>query len=221
MQNDYIFQIKLKSLTIIENGQIEEGEGNNVLSVSLIYPMPQNPSPTSVFAIKLEDKEMLNAVDIPIKNQFIYKGQIIGDSGIEVELTAKEGREKINKFLLKTFGTIVKEAIGLIPGAKIVSLITSGAKSSVESVFSSLQSDGRDEKVHIIGKGFMPINIDTPEGDFVIQLSVPQEVKLTKISTKGGKKTKKTLTLNQGMGNAMVVFDIRKYSISHYGPAVT
>ena len=69
-----IFQIKLKSITIIENGQVSDGEGHNLLSMSLIYPNPQMQAPTTVMEVYLEDNKTLELGGIPLKDQIIFKG---------------------------------------------------------------------------------------------------------------------------------------------------
>ncbi len=205
----YIFQIKLKSITIIENGQVMEGGGTNLLSVAIVYPNPHMPAPTTVMELSLQDNKTLELQGIPLKDQLIFKGLIVGESGIDVEISAIEKQERIAGILHQVFGQAVSGALSLIPGGGIVSLITSAARTTLASVFDQAAPKDRLRK---IGKGYMYLHKDTPEGDFVVQLSVPQEIELKQTSiNKKGQETTKKITLPQGFNNAMVVFDIKKY----------
>ncbi|MGD1889536.1 MAG: hypothetical protein ACFB15_02875 [Cyclobacteriaceae bacterium] len=124
---NHIIQIKLKSVTIIENGQVDDGKGNNMLSASLVYPTPQTQSPTTVVAMNLEDEKTLELGGIPLKEQIIYKGLIIGESGIDVEITAIEKPKKIEGILKKVFGAAAVGAVGLITGGAAVAIVTAAA----------------------------------------------------------------------------------------------
>jgi hypothetical protein len=211
----YIFQIKLKSITIIENGKVKEGEGNNLLSVSLVYPNPQMQAPTTVMEVQLQDNKTLELTGLPLKDQIIFKGPIVGESGIDVEISAIEKPEKIANLLHTVFGQAVTGALSLIPGGGVVSLITSAARTTLASVFD--QAAPKD-RLHKIGKGYMSLHKDTPEGDFVVQLSVPEEVKLIQnFINEEGQRATKTITLPKGYNNAMVVFDIKKYPMKKSG----
>lgn len=208
----YIFQIKLKGITIIENGKVKEGEGNNLLSMSIVYPNPQMQAPTTVMEVQLQDNKTLELQGIPLKDQLIFKGPIVGESGIDVEISAIEKQDKIASILHKVFGQTVSGALSLIPGGGVVSLITSAARTTLASVFDQAEPQDR---LHKIGKGYMSLHKDTPEGDFVVQLSVPEEIKLIQSFTNEKKqKATKTITLPKGYANAMVVFDIKKYPVS-------
>lgn len=205
----YIFQIKLKSITIIENGKVKEGEGSNLLSVAIVYPNPQMQAPTTVMEVQLQDNRTLELKGIPLKDQIIFKGPIVGESGIDVEISAIEKQDKIAGILHKVFGQAVNGALSLIPGGGVVSLVTSAARNTLASVFDQAAPK---ERLHKIGQGYMSLHKDTPEGDFVVQLSVPEELKLIQsFVNENGQRAAKTITLPQGYNNAMVVFDIKKY----------
>lgn len=207
----YIFQIKLKSITIIENGMVKEGEGNNLLSVAIVYPNPQMQAPTTVMEIQLQDNKTLDLTGLSLKDQLIFKGLIVGESGIDVEISAIEKPEKIDGILHKVFGQAVTGALSLIPGGGVVALVTSAARNTLASVFD--QAAPKD-RLHKIGKGYMSLHKDTPEGDFVVQLNVPEEIKLMQsLGTKDGQRSSKKITLPKGYNNAMVVFDIKKYPL--------
>ncbi|WKN30558.1 hypothetical protein PZB74_16455 [Porifericola rhodea] len=207
----YFFQIKLKSITIIENGQVDSGEGNNLLAIGVIYPNPHDKVPTTVMEVHLQDNKTLNLGGLPLKDQIIFKGPVIGESGLDVEISAIEKADKIEKILHNVFGRAVSGALSLIPGGGIVSLLTAAARDTMTSVFDQAEPQDR---LHTIGKGYMSLSSETPEGDFVVQLSVPQEVKLSQtFMNDKGKKAIKKITLPQGYNNAMVVFDIKKYPV--------
>lgn len=206
-----IFQIKLKSITIIENGKVSEGEGNNLLSMSVIYPNPEMQAPTTVMEVFLQDNKTLELSGIPLKDQIIFKGAIVGESGIDVEISAIEKQDKIAALLHRVFGQAVSGALSLIPGGGVVSLVTSAARNTLASVF---DQTAPKERLRKIGKGYMSLNKNSPEGDFVVQLSVPEEVKLIQsFVNEQGQRATKTITLPKGYANAMVVFDIKKYPL--------
>lgn len=203
-----LFQIQLKSVLIKENGKIEDIEGVNMMSVALSYPNPQDKNPTTVIAMGLKDDETMEFSTKPLKDRLVFKGMVIGDSSINVSITAIDKPSKFDKLITKIFGAVVTGAIGLITGGAAVALVTAGAKVAAESIFEELEPQ---EKTTILGQGEYPISRDTPEGDLVVNLSVPKEVKIKKRFFENGQTIERSVTVPKGYVNAMVVFDVKKY----------
>ncbi len=76
MNQPTVFQIKLKSVNVIENGAIENNiEGVNALEASLFYPKEGGPSISSIRPLRLKDKELLDGyLDSGFRRQDGYSG---------------------------------------------------------------------------------------------------------------------------------------------------
>ncbi len=200
-----LFEIKLKSVLVIENGKIEEdAEGVNAVSINLIYPREGVPSVSSVRTIELLDREEKNFEQADIRKRFLMKELVKGGAILEAEVTAIEKVSKFEKFIHKMFKVGAVAATGTLGVGAVVTGLT---KTATESFFDSIEPS---DQINSIGKGFMPLNEQTPEGDFVINLAVPKELKLHQTSrNEDGELVKTILTLKKGFVNAKVVVDLK------------
>lgn len=202
-----LFQIFLKSIRIIENGRIEEGEeGVNMLSVALVYPRPGVTSLNSFRPISLQDEKPLDYSREDFRDRLLLKEYIAGEAALEVEVTAIERPGKLEKGILKLIGAALPKAVGAIPG------IGSLAKTAVATATKSLmQITEPKEKIAILGRGVFPLTAATPGGEFRLQLTVPEEITLQKVQfNQAGDQIKMQKKLKKGFTNAEVVFEIKK-----------
>ncbi len=202
-----VLQITLKDVLVIENGRAEAGvEGVNSLSATLYYPHAGTPAVTSMRPLRLQDNELLDYTQQPFKEQLLFKERIHGDSVLEVEISAIEKASRFEKLVAKLMGVAATTGAGLIPGLGVIA--TAVVTSATGSVFAL--ADPGDE-IRVIGRGAMPIREDVPEGDFVVNLAVPQQIALKQRRTnEDGKEVTRTKTLQAGFVNAKVVFQVRR-----------
>lgn len=189
----YLLQIQLKQILVIENGKVEKDiEGLNGLSVSLFYPMSGISSLESLRTLKLKDKEAMEFDTRPVTEKLLFKQEIQGSTILQVKLTAVEKVDKFEKAAISIIGKVALAAVGAVTGVGAV--VTAAATGLVGSIFD--ESKLKDT-IRIIGEGAMPITKDTPEGDFVVQLTVPEEIKLQQTFREDNKLKKRILTLEK------------------------
>ncbi len=203
-----LFQIRLKSVLVKENGKIEEDEkGVNALAATLYYPKEGVPAVSSTRELKLEDDKELNYFKEPPQKQLLFKEIVKGNSTLEVEISAIEKVTKFQKIIWKVMTAGATAAVGAAVGG-MAAFVSGIINTSTESLFELAEPN---DKISVIGRGSMPIDENTPEGDFVVQLSVPKELTLfqRKLNDRGEFVDVK-MKIPKGYSNAMVVFDIAK-----------
>ena len=181
-----------------------------MMSASLIYPKEGIPSIEAIREISLQDRTPLDFTEKPWIEKLLFKQSFHGDSALQVKISAKTEVSKVTKIINKVVQAGVIAGIGTISGGLAGLLLAPMLKTVTESVFDFAEPK---DKISIIGEGFMPINNDTPEGDFVVQLSVPKELKLKQRRFQEDQEVIETITLRKGYANAMVVFDIKKHPL--------
>lgn len=201
MNQSNLFQIKLKSVLVNENGTIKEDvKGVNAIETSLIYPKEGVPSILSIRALELEDGVPLDFTAKSLEEQLLFKQSIQGESMLEVDLTAIEKLSRIESAVANALGSAIAALVKAISG---VGGVTGAVKNVTKSLFK--------EKISCIGTGSSLINENTPEGDFVVHLKVPKKVKLARIKLNlDGTHERQTITLKKGYDNGKVVFDIKR-----------
>jgi len=201
-----VFEIKLKSIKVIENGTLEDVEGVNLLSFTLIYPREGCPSLVSARSLKLKDNEPLSYLKKDFQEQLVFKESIRDSAFLQLELSSIAKADKFQKLLVKIFGAAAKAAIGIIPG--IGPLVTAVLTPASSSIFEAAEPS---DKITVIGKGFFPIRENTPDGDLPITLSVPKKIVLIKMRrNKKGDLEMVTMKLNKNFANGQVIVSIRK-----------
>lgn len=203
MNQSNLFQIKLKSVLVNENGTVKEDvKGVNAIETSLIYPKEGVPSIFSIRALELKDGVPLDFTTKSLEEQLLFKQSIQGESMLEVDLTAIEKLRKIESAIIKALGSAIAAAAKAIPGF-------GGVTGIVKNVTKSLLK----KKISCIGTGSRLINENTPDGDFAVHLKVPKKVKLARIKLNlDGTTERHTITLKKGFDNGKVVFDIKRIS---------
>lgn len=206
---DIITQVSLKSILLTENGTLApDVKGTNGFSATLIYPAAGISALTSVrtFENEIADREVLDFTQRPFKEKILFKQIFQGDSMLEVEITTVDKASKFEKVLLAFLGKAAIAGVGSVSG--LGAIFTAVATHATRSVFSLPQVKDR---VEVLGRGAMPINSKTPEGDFVIQLDVPEDLTLHQLAKNDeGKLVDRTLNLKKGRGIGQIVFNIKQ-----------
>lgn len=203
-----LFEIYLKSVLVMENGKVgEKVDGVNTLAVNLIYPREGVSAVSSMRSLSLQDGEPLDLENADIRYRFLLKEVIRGNSILEVEVTAMEKVSKIEKLAHDLFSTAVNAAINAVPG--VGTIITGAIRNATSSLFSS---NTPEDRILVIGSGFMPLTESTPEGDFTVNLAVPETVSIyQREQNDKGDIVERKRTLKAGAINAKVVFELKKF----------
>lgn len=200
-----ILQITLKKVRVIENGKAEDGGALNALSATLYYPREGVPAITSVRSISLQDEQEFDYSREPFQRQLLFKELIRGRTILEVEITARMTVSGLEKFLLKTLGSVLPTAVGLIPG---IGPLVTGVIGRVSGPL--FEAATPKDKILVVGRGSFPIDENTPEGPLPVQLSVPTKITLKRTQTQNGQQVEVTKTLPKDFTNGMVTLEITK-----------
>ncbi|UZR96673.1 hypothetical protein [Chondrinema litorale] len=197
----YLIQIQLKEILIIENGTVEKVEGVNGISFSLFYPKSGVPSVETLRTLRLKDREPMSFISRPFTEKLLFKQEIQGDTFLQVKISAIERVSKFEKILNRLFGTALTTVVGAFTGVGAV--FTAVATDLTSSIFELTEPQNN---ITVIAEGEMPITELTPEGDFLVQLSVPDDLTITQ-TIRG---ITKEIRLKKGFTNARVVFDLKR-----------
>ncbi len=181
-----LFEVKLKSITVNENGYIEE-KGLTLFEASLLYPKDGVPLVQAVTTLNLKDGEEYDVAaehnkaigsclqEGVLKKELLFKQVVHGASLLEINLGAKEKTNDIEKILLKLLGVGAVAAIGTISG--VGAIVTAVAGSATGTLFSQLEPK---DDIKNIGKAFFEIDENTRDDIYSINLYVPKKIKITK-----------------------------------------
>ena len=200
------FEIKLKSIKVIENGTYEQEKGLNAVIAALHYPSPGKVGVITTRKCQLEDNVQYDyTTEDPIL-QYLFKEEILDSAILEIEITSTRKSSNLLKFLhslLKTISNVALDSV--LPGGSIV---TAAVKTTSESVFELISPK---DKIAIIGRAIWELKEDMDDGDLPLNLKVPKGLKMNKVETlKDGSVVIKQLTLRKGSNNAQVVVSIKK-----------
>ena len=85
----YVFQVRIKSIKVKENGSLNIKETSNYISASLIYPKEGIPSIETVREVKLQDEKPFRYSDLQFPESLIFKQSFQGDSFIQIKFAFK------------------------------------------------------------------------------------------------------------------------------------
>ena len=71
-----LVELSLKRLQVQENGSITDPKGNNVLTLSLVYPGPKQPLLSTVKALKLPDQADEDFTKLGYDERIVFKEDI-------------------------------------------------------------------------------------------------------------------------------------------------
>jgi len=204
---NYIYQITLKSVLVLENGMKENVKGENILSTTLVYPREGEKSMETLKKLPLKKGKEFLFKKINFSDKLLFKESIQGDSAIKVSLTAIEKPEKIDNIIKLALKSGVLAGVGLITGGKGITLLMAASKSIVGSVFDLAKPK---DKVTVIGSIDFPINNSLREGELTLNLTVPKKTVLKERTIRNGEEILISKTLKKGYGIAKVVLGIKK-----------
>lgn len=211
-----VLEITLKSLTVQKNGEVTRQGGQNLLTVSLIYPCPGKPTVTTARPLRLGEGETINfdAAPYTYANRVLFKEEVIGPTVLVVQLTDVEVLTKFDKFLAGLFTSVFSAAFtALAPGGS--NLIFAAAANSVAALhLDTLRLSDSNERLYVIGAASQEILPDSPlPMDAILPLTVPSDVNRDKFVFKEGTSQavrKEQLILKAGQQNGSITFGIRE-----------
>lgn len=203
----HLYQISLKSVLTLENGMKENVKGENLLSITLVYPREGIKSMESIKKLKLKSGETYSFKDISFSDKLLFKESIQGDSAIIISLTAIEKVAKIRGIIQDGIKAGVIAGVGLITGGAGITILTAVTKSVIGSLFDLAKPK---DKLTVMGKIDFPINNQLEEGELVLNLTVPKKLSLKERKREDGQEILVTKTLEKGFGIAKVILDVKK-----------
>jgi hypothetical protein len=219
-----VYELQLKALEVVENGDVRKDEASNALAVSLIYPTTGKPVVTSVKELRLFDNQSIDFTGDDPKTEQPYtwsdrvllKEEILGQTQVVVQLTDVEEVGKLDRFLAGVFKNLFKAAWGLATGG--IGNVFLGAVTESISAAHLDSFDVPGTKVKVIGRAerFLAAG-DLPNGngsiDLDLALVVPKKVEIAAIVrnkvTKKPEHTRKTI-LGKGDRNGRVVLTLTR-----------
>lgn len=208
-----ILEVTLRSLTVQKNGEVTRQDGQNLLSVSLIYPCPGKPTVTTVRPLRLGEGTTISFDAMPYKDRVLFKEEVIGPTALVVQLTDVEALTKFDKFLAGLFSSVFSAAFtALAPGSN---LIFAAAAHSVAALhLDTLRLSDGDERLYVIGAASQEILPDSPlPMDAILPLTVPRDVNRDKYVFQEGTSQairKEQFILQAGQQNGSITLGIRE-----------
>ena len=200
-----VFEIRLKSIKLMENGAIDTNEGSNALGASLFYPRPGTPGVNSVRAMNLHDNIGLLFSGKPYDQQVLFKEAVQGKTLLTLEVSAIEKPSRLDKVVSGLVGTAVSVAVGGA-GSAIFGAV---AKSLSGSIFDAI---GPKKKVAVIARGSLEFSEDDfPNGgEVTVPFHVPKTIKIRDLKLKNGEPDRSELTLQKNSPNGRIVLEFHR-----------
>ncbi|HLP96368.1 MAG TPA: hypothetical protein VK168_20135 [Saprospiraceae bacterium] len=218
---NHVFQISLKSVFLLENGEALAPKGSTLLSVALVYPregvnlierlktLPLNPKDGEKHK-PLKTKEEYSLSNEPFEDRLLFKESIQGDSVIKITLSIVSSPDKVDELLKKLLKAGAIAAVGTLTGGIGVTITAAVAETVIESIFQETKK-GKDANVFPLGTASLGINNDTEEGDIALHLVTTREIKYTlDRKVEDGQITEVIRKIPKGFGIAKVVLNIEK-----------
>lgn len=234
------FEIKLKEITVQENGFYETdlSKASNFLEALLFYPRPGEPSVRSILELKLEDgerfepQESSRRVDLPDyldprereialqqlefeveRKRLLFRHELEGECSFELNISAVEKVNKVQNVLLDILKTASVAALGTIPG--LGSVVTAVVTSSTESIFNQVVR--REGKIKSIGRGILKLDSQINNEEREVELIVPDDIRIMpriKWNRDGtlAEGVRNPVLLNRGKRNGTVTVEITRIS---------
>ncbi|MFL6263856.1 MAG: hypothetical protein ACJ76Y_29545 [Thermoanaerobaculia bacterium] len=210
-----ILEITLRSLAVQKNGEVTRPDGQNQLTVSLIYPYPGKPTVTTSRPLTLGEGTAIDydAAPYTYADRILLKEKVMGPTMLVVQLTDVEIPSKVTKFMTGLFSSVFSTAMGLFaPGGS--NLILAAATHSAAALeLDALQLAG-GEQLYVIGAASLEIDsANLPANPVTLPLTVPRDVNRDKFvfPPGSGKPIKKEqLILKAGQQNGSITFGIRE-----------
>jgi hypothetical protein len=209
-----ILEITLKSLTVQKNGEVTRPDGQNQLTVSLIYPCPGKPTLTTTRPLTLGEGTAIDydAAPYTYADRILFKEEVMGPTMLVVQLTDVEVPSKVTKFMTGLFSSVFSTAVSLFaPGSNLILAAATNSAAALE--LDALQLDGC-EQLYVIGAASLEIDsANLPASPVTLTLTVPRDVNRDKFvfPPGGGKPVKKEqFILKAGQQNGSITFGIRE-----------
>ena len=217
----HVFQISLKSVFLLENGEKMAPNGSTLLSIALVYPregvklvewiktLPLNPKGNEKnHPLKSNEEYLLK--NEPFEDKLLFKESIQGDSIIVVNLGLASSPNKFDEILSKLIKAGAIAAVGTLTGGIGVAVTAAIAETAIELIFDSTKNKGK-QRVIPLGKASFGINNATQEEEMIFHLVTTKEIKYTVDSKEeNGQIIEIVRTIPEGYGIARVTLGIEK-----------
>lgn len=204
--DEKVFEIKIKSIRVEENGEIETDEkGANVIEALLFYPKEGVPALTTLHSAPLKDKETHDFSSKPYKNQILFKQSFQGESLLEINVSAEMKLSALDKAIGAMLGAAAKATVGTLTGLGTIAI------AAVTSITGSIFTFA-EKKSKVIGTGTFKIDGDIKDDAYPIKLTVPKDVKIYKVEKDRTTRRNiyKKLQLKKGKPNGEVFIEVKR-----------
>ena len=209
-----ILEITLKSLTVQKNGEVTRPDGQNQLTVSLIYPCPGKPALTTSRPLTLGEGTTIDYGAAPhtYADRIFFKEEVMGPTMLVVQLTDVEVPTKVTKFMAGLFSSVFSAAVNIFaPGSNLILAAATHSAAALE--LDALRLDD-GEQLYVIGAASLEIDsANLPANPVTLTLTVPRDVNRDKfVFPPGSSKAvkKEQFILKAGQQNGSITFGIRE-----------
>lgn len=203
-----ILELYLEHVQVVENGRSQEDEGVNALAATLYYPRENVPSVTTVRPLHdtLQDGGVLDYSRRPLHERLLFKETIRGSSMLSLTLSATTHASKLDQFFHRVLGAAWVTGIGALTG--IIGAVPAAILGHASASLFDLATP--DDQITLIGRGTYPIREDMEDEHIPVQLTLGQELLITKSERHNGTRVQKNRIYPAGFGNAQVMVHVKR-----------
>lgn len=210
-------EITLRSLKVIENGELAKRKSKSVLTAELFYPRPNTPYVASAKVVALVDAERIDLLNgkkpgtdskYGYVDRMLFKEELAGLAALRISVTTTHEKSSLDKFLAGLYGGLV----GAMWKAMTGSITTVFGKVAAEAVQKTHTSGfAAEDATFSVGEAYHELDATLPDQTLSLKLTVPARVEFATVEMKYGKPKHATnLLLKKGSENGVIEVDIKQ-----------
>jgi hypothetical protein len=216
----HIFQISLKSIFLLENGEKIYPKGKTMLTTSLVYPREgvKILEAVKILPLSLEEGEKRRPLKLkeeysfelePFEDKLLFKESIQAESIIRVDLAVCKSVSKLNEFLLSLVKAGILAATGNIKGALGTVVTVAMSQTAVESFFDKAKEE---EKIFPLATASFGITSDFKGGEMIFNLVTKKDIEyvVERKENEEGQIVEIRRTIPKGNGIGKVVLNVER-----------
>ncbi len=186
----------LDEILILENGRTGDGDAENIVLTSLIWPRPMIDLRTAARSLRLEDGERIGFAHKPFHEKILFKEMVGGPFGITVEVTERKSPGAIAQFLSSIASSLLDAAFPLPPSSETFRRIV---HAGVAGIGGRVQSGPKETLARVaFGHGLIDPAEPGP-GQIEIQMTAPETI------SGSGAQSKRAPILTKGQPNGQAI----------------
>ena len=201
------FEITLERIEVNENGRFKDKEAVCALAAALVYPRAGVSQVATIKELKLADKKAHQYSSKDYQTRILFKESVLGETELKLQLAAVRKANKLDKIFKAAFKGAVLAVFGSLTGS-LGSIVTGAVTGGTKSVFELTKAD---KEVFVIGETRKQISESFPDGEYDLEMKVPQNIEIEYPEmTLEGLRYKKVTLLKKGTANAMVTVKVKR-----------